>query len=66
MKIVKHINMHLKKGKKKHPNYNIKRNDVFTIPYWFSFPIASSSKKLTCIAEPSFDRLKCIINEICV
>lgn len=57
---------YIEEGEKKHPNYNIKRNDVFTIPYWFSFPIASSSKKLTCIAEPSFDRLKCIINEICV
>lgn len=57
---------YIEEGKAIHPNYNAKREDVYTIPYWFSFPIVSTSKKLTCIAEPSYQRLKSIIDEICI
>lgn len=57
---------YIQEGQAIHPNYNTKREDVHTIPYWFSFPIVSSSKKLTCIAEPSYERLKSIIDEICI
>lgn len=56
---------YIDEGQKEHPDYNIKREGVFTIPYWFEFPIESSTKKMTCIAEPSYERLKSIINEIC-
>lgn len=58
---------YIEEGKKLHVEYNSKRDGFFTIPYWFTFPMESSlNKKLTCIAEPSYERLKSIINQICI
>lgn len=57
---------YIEKGKTIHPGYNTERDGFYTIPYWFSFPIASSNKKLTCIAEPSYEKLKSIISQICI
>ena len=58
---------YIEEGKKRHKGYNSKREEVCTIPYRFKIPIRSSSgKELVCIAEPSFERLKSIIEETCV
>ena len=47
-------------------NYNTKRKDIFTVPYYFSVPIPSQKgKKIVCISEPEFSNLKAIIAEIC-
>lgn len=56
----------IKEGEINHPGYNINREGVSTIPYRFSFPIEATNNKLMCIAEPSYERLKRIINEICI
>ncbi|QRX64248.1 hypothetical protein JS578_03045 [Dysgonomonadaceae bacterium zrk40] len=58
---------YIEEGKKQYQDYNSKREEVSIVPYRFTIPIRSSSdKKLVCIAEPSFERLKSIIDEICV
>lgn len=57
---------YINEGEHIHHGYNVQRNESFTVPYWFSFPIETTSKKLTCIAEPSYVRLKRIIKEICI
>jgi len=57
---------YIEQGKKDHPGYNCNRDEIYTIPYWFEFPIANNAeKKLTCIAEPSYEKLKAIILEKC-
>lgn len=56
---------YIEEGKENHKGYNIIREGVSTIPYWFEYPIESSMKKLTCIAELSYKRLKSIIIEVC-
>jgi|GEM_PF-1904893 len=57
---------YIEEGKKVHPEYNCKREEISTIPYWFEFPILNNAeKKLTCIAEPSYEKLKAIILEKC-
>lgn len=56
---------HINEGKKEHPGYNDIRDGFSTIPYWFEFPIEGSIKRLTCIAEPSYEKLKSIIIDIC-
>lgn len=58
---------YIERGKEQYNDYNSKRDGVRTIPYRFTIPISSSSVKgLVCIAEPSFERLKSIIEETCV
>lgn len=58
---------YIEEGKKQYQDYNSKREEVSIVPYRFTIPIRSSSdKKIVCIAEPSFERLKSIIDEICV
>jgi len=57
---------YIEQGKKDHPNINSKRDEINTIPYWFELPILNNAeKKLTCIAEPSFEKLKAIILDKC-
>jgi hypothetical protein len=47
-------------------DYNRPRNDLKTIPYYFKIPIPQfTGKDITCIAEPEFDRLKGLVQEIC-
>jgi len=46
--------------------YNASREGLFTIPYYFEVPIPQQNDAiLTCIAEPEYDKLKVIIEEIC-
>lgn len=46
--------------------YNGRREGLKTRPYFFEVPIPQhKSTKLTCIAEPEFDKMKLIIRDIC-
>jgi len=56
---------YIERDKTKHDKYNENRENLSIIPYWFDIPISNSNKILTCIAEPSFEKLKDIILEKC-
>jgi len=58
---------YIEKGKIDHNQHNQRRGSYNTIPYWFEFPITKyTDKTLTCIAEPSYNKLKEIIKDICL
>ncbi|MEZ2441716.1 hypothetical protein AB6805_08335 [Chitinophaga sp. RCC_12] len=48
------------------PGYNVEREGVRTVPYYFQVPIAQHNNALlTCIAEPEYETLKSLIEKIC-
>ena len=56
---------YIERDKLIHNDQNSKRENLSILPYWFDIPISNSDKELTCIAEPSFDKLKAIILDKC-
>ncbi|MBO9674843.1 MAG: hypothetical protein J7577_15455 [Sphingobacteriaceae bacterium] len=50
----------------KKDGYNIPRNGINCIPYHFSVPIPDlEGRKITCIAEPEFEKLQNLVLQIC-
>jgi hypothetical protein len=46
--------------------YNVMRNDLNTIPYYFNVPIPDKEgKTILCIAEPEFAKLETLVLELC-
>lgn len=50
----------------KEKGYNVKRENLNSIPYYFNVPIPDKEgRKITCIAEPEYDNLQKIVQNIC-
>ncbi|TDP58860.1 hypothetical protein [Flavobacterium dankookense] len=45
--------------------YNSKRENLKTMPYYFKVPIQEIDKKIVCIAEPHYSKLKELIKKLC-
>ena len=61
---VEDLKIHIAKSNKRNQRYNVKQDDLGSIPYFFKVPI-NSEKQITCLSEPNFYKIKTVIKKIC-